>query len=400
MIPRQEYSGPTILSFGFRPFFLGAILFALAVVPVWLLVWHGTLEAPGPFLPADWHVHEMIFGYAAAVVAGFLFTAVPNWTGRMPARGIPLAALFALWILGRLAVWGALGLPPLAVLAIDCAFLFAVIAMIAREIIAGRNWRNLKVLVPLTLLCLANAMFHAETMISGSSAIGRRLGLAVLIFLIMLIGGRIIPSFTRNWLAKTGAQRMPAPFSRFDTASLFAAVPGLALWVLLPETPAAGVLLVLAGGIHLARLSRWRGGAVCPSPLLLMLHVAYLFVPLGLISAGLAPFGLLSPAAGAHLLGIGAVGGMTLAVMARATLGHTGRDLVAGPVLTAAFVLLMAAAAARVAGFQDIAPGIDGVLLAGLLWTAAFALLAWRVIPWLAAPRLARKAASRAAPRT
>ena len=184
MAARTDYSGPVLFSFGFRPFFLGACLFALAAIPAWLLIWRGTLDYSGPFLPTDWHIHEMLFGYGAAVVAGFLFTAVPNWTGRMPARGWPLALLSGLWLLGRLAAAGWLGLPALGVMAVDCAFLVAVITMIAREIIAGENWRNLKVLVPVTLLGIANACFHIEAMTEGAADVSRRLGIAVLIFML------------------------------------------------------------------------------------------------------------------------------------------------------------------------------------------------------------------------
>ncbi|HET9069809.1 MAG TPA: NnrS family protein, partial [Amaricoccus sp.] len=195
MARRTPYSGPALFSYGFRPFFLAATLFALGVVPVWLCVWLGAIALGGPFAPVDWHVHEMLFGYAAAVVAGFLFTAIPNWTGRMPTRGWPLASLAALWIAGRLAVAGLLPLSAAWTMAVDCGFLLAIVAMTGIEIVAGRNWRNLMVMAPVTLLLAANLVFHLEAMRTGTADVGRRLGLAVVIFLITLIGGRIIPSF-------------------------------------------------------------------------------------------------------------------------------------------------------------------------------------------------------------
>ncbi|MEX0301433.1 MAG: NnrS family protein [Leisingera sp.] len=394
MSARTDYSGPAFLSFGFRPFFLAACVFALLAVPLWLLIWNGELDYSGPFLLSDWHIHEMIFGYGAAVVAGFLFTAVPNWTGRMPARGWPLALLLGLWVLGRLAAAGWLGLAPLGVLAADCAFLAAVIVMIAREIIAGENWRNLKVLVPVTLLGLANALFHLEAMSEGAADISRRLGIAVLIFLIMLIGGRVVPSFTRNWLAKRAATGMPVPFGKFDAISLGAGAAALLSWVLVPWTAAAGAALLGAGLLHTLRLMRWRGMACLANPLLFMLHAAYAMVPAGLFAAGAVPFGLLEPAAAAHLFGIGAIGGMTLAVMMRATMGHSGRPLVAGPLLSVAFVLVLASAALRLAGTAALAGGWDGITLSAVLWTAGYILAAVKLVPWLITRRLGPKSVS------
>ena len=217
---RPTYSGPALFSYGFRPFFLGAGLFALVVIPLSTAVFSGRVVLAGPFPPVDWHVHEMLFGYTSAVVAGFLFTAVPNWTGRMPKRGMPLVFLLVLWTLGRLAVAGAGGLPPLTVMAVDCAFLAAIAATICAEIVAGRNWRNLKVVIPVLLYLAANMVFHLEVMRSGTSDVGRRLGFAMVIFLIMLIGGRIIPSFTRNWLSARGYDRLPRPFGLFDAVCL------------------------------------------------------------------------------------------------------------------------------------------------------------------------------------
>ncbi|WP_370283584.1 NnrS family protein [Pseudooceanicola sp.] len=395
MKTREIYEGPALFSYGFRPFFLFAGLFAAAVIPMWWLIWRGEISVSGQLAPTDWHIHEMIFGYGAAVVAGFLFTAVPNWTGRMPTRGWPLMVLLALWLAGRAGVAGLLPVGPVGAAIIDQMFLLAVAAMIAREIVAGRNWKNLKVLVPVSLLWGANILFHVEALTQGVSDIGRRLGIALLIFLIMLIGGRIVPSFTRNWLAQRSSERMPVAFNRFDGLCILVGAAALVSWVVAPFHAAS----VLAGGaaavLHLVRLLRWRGLAAWRSPLLLMLHVAYLMVPLGFGSIGAGAAGLVGPAVSAHVLGIGAVAGMTLAVMMRATMGHTGRPLVAGPWLTSAFALICAATLARVAG-QDVSlGGLDGVDLSAILWTLAFGVYLWRVAPWLIGPKVARKAVSR-----
>ena len=391
MNARNDYTGPALFSYGFRPFFLCATIFALLVIPAWWMVWRGALDLSGPFLPTDWHIHEMVFGYGAAVVAGFLFTAVPNWTGRLPTRGWPLVALLALWLFGRGAVAGFAGLRPVPVLLIDQLFLLAVAAMIAREILAGKNWRNLKVLVPVTFLWLANIVFHVEAMMQGAADFSRRLGIGLLVFLIMLIGGRIVPSFTRNWLVQRGADRLPVPFKRMDVASLLFGVFALLAWIIAPSDLICAVPAAIAAILHLLRLYRWRGIRSWPSPLLFMLHVAYAAVPVGFAVISLSALGFAGMAAGAHVFGIGAIGGMTVAVMMRATMGHTGRPLAAGRALTVAFGLVIAAAVFRVAGPALSLGDVDGVDLSAVLWTFGFAVLAWNIGPWLAGPKLGRK---------
>ncbi|SDY79950.1 NnrS family protein [Citreimonas salinaria] len=384
----DTYQGPALFSYGFRPFFLAAFLSALVLVPLWWLIWRGDVALAGHFTPVDWHVHEMVFGYGAAVVAGFLFTAVPNWTGRRPTRGWPLIVLLSIWMAGRLAVAGLTGLGPLAVAFVDQAFMLAVAVMIAHEIAAGRNWRNLMVLIPVSLLWLANALFHAEALTQGSADLSRRLGIALLVFLILLIGGRILPAFTRNWLVKRGATRLPATFDRLDGLCLLSGALALILWVVLPDHPATAGFAALAAILHLVRVLRWCGWATWQSPLLLMLHIAYLTVPLGFAAIAAAPFGVAGPAGAAHIFGIGSVGGMTVAVMMRATMGHTGRALVAGAPLMVSFLLIVGAAAARVVGPGFAPTNVDGVSLSALLWTCAFAILVWRIGPWLARPGL------------
>jgi uncharacterized protein involved in response to NO len=384
---RPSYTGPALLSSGFRPLFLLAALFAVLVLPLWMAVWSGHVTLRGPFTPTDWHIHEMLFGYTSAVIAGFLFTAIPNWTGRMPTRGWPLMALATLWMAGRLAVAGALGLGPVGVMVIDCAFMTAIGAMITTEIAAGRNWSNLKVVVPVLLYLVANVTFHWEARVQGTADVGRRLGFAMVVLLILLIGGRIIPSFTRNWLTKRGPGPLPVPFGRFDAASLALAMLALFIWVALPEAALAGGALILAGAVQALRLARWRGWRVWSSPLLAMLHVAFGFIPAGLVALGLAVLGHLPSATGLHLLGIGGIGGMTLAVMMRASLGHTGRALEAGPALALAFACVALAALARAA-----VPSDAGLWAAATLWTLGFALFVARLAPALTLPNPGRRA--------
>lgn len=385
---RPQYTGPALFSYGFRPMFLAAGLWAVLVVPLWMFAWSGTVVLGGPFSALDWHIHELLFGYTGVAIAGFLFTAIPNWTGRMPVRGWPLMMLAALWVVGRLAVAGALGIGPVAVMLVDSAFMAAIAAMVTIEIVAGRNWSNLKVVVPVLLYLAANIIFHIEAMTAGSADVGRRLGFAMVVLLILLIGGRIIPSFTRNWLVKhaSGPGALPVPFGRFDAVSLGATLLALLVWVVWPMSLSTGLLLVMAGVGQGIRMLRWHGWRVWSSGLVVMLHVAFAFVPAGLVALGLASWDLVSVAAGFHLLGIGGVGGMTLAVMMRASLGHTGRALRAGPALMLAFACVALAAVFRVTF-----PHPEGLWIAAALWAAAFAIFVWRFVPVLSLPNPARR---------
>jgi uncharacterized protein involved in response to NO len=377
-VPRyRAYEGPALFRQGFRPFFLAAGLWGATAVPLWLLAFHGSIAVPTAFDPAAWHAHEMIFGFAAAVVAGFLLTAIPNWTGRLPLQGLPLITLFTLWLVGRGAMAGsaAIGAGPAAVL--DLAFLVALLTVALREILAGRNWRNLPLLLALALLIAANTLTHLHaTGLAEMGALGQRLGVAILVLLINLIGGRIIPSFTRNWLSKRGAGSLPAAFGGFDKLCLLTTLLALASWVFLPEHPLVGIALLTAGALNLGRLARWRGARCLSEPLVWSLHLGFLWVPLGLLLLGLASFlpETLLATAGLHALTAGAVGAMTLAVMTRATLGHAGRELRADRATTIIYLAVALAAATRVAA--PAFPQVYSQLLwaSGLLWTLAFAL--------------------------
>ncbi len=379
---------PAVLSYGFRPFFLLGALYAGLTVLVWLPIATGHLRTASLFAPVDWHAHELLFGYLAAIVTGFLLTAIPNWTGRLPVQGLPLAVLVLIWAAGRAAVFCSASIGWLAAMAIDCAFLLSVVIAAATEIVAGRNWRNLKVLAPVSVLLAANLLFHLEARFQGSADIGRRLGIAAAIVLIMLVGGRIIPSFTRNWLARENPGRLPVPFNRFDAIAIMVSGLALACWTALPAAAATGALLVAGGLLNLARLARWTGERTWRDPLVLVLHAAYAFVPAGLLVAGL---GALMPdtvpaAAGIHLLGIGAIGSMTLAVMARATLGHTGRALVADRATCLIFAAILLAAPFRLAAV--FRPDVTALLhVAAALWSTAFLGYALRYGLMLVSPR-------------
>ena len=373
----RAWRGPAILTYGFRPFFFGAGVWAALAMALWVPMLSGHLTLPTAFDPVSWHAHEFLFGYLGAVIAGFLLTAVPNWTGRLPIVGWPLGGLFALWLIGRGAVGLSMHLPPLMVALADLALPLALAGVIGREIVAGKNWRNLIVLAMLAVMALGNAVFHWEAARGDYAAggYGLRIGLSAVIMMIAVIGGRIVPSFTRNWLVKRPAGRRPVPpMQRFDKVALLALLVGLPVWIALPDHPVTGALLLLAGGLHVVRLGRWAGERTLAEPLVAVLHLGYAFLPLGALGIGvgiLAPgsFGL---AAAQHLWMGGAAGLMTLAVMTRATLGHTGQTLTAGPGTVAIYSALVVAVLARLAAglWADQAHFL--LMLAGLAWITAF----------------------------
>ncbi|MDI1266602.1 MAG: NnrS family protein [bacterium] len=368
----RDYQGPALFSYGFRPFFFFGSVYAGAIVLVWLPVFYGELELRSAFAPRDWHVHEMLFGYIAAVIAGFLLTAVPNWTGGLPLQGRPLMLLFSAWVAGRIAVSLSAAIGWTTAAAIDSLFLILLAAAAAREIIAGRKWSNLPVVGIVGLLAAVNLAFHLEAHFAGLAEYATRSGVAIVIVLVALIGGRIIPSFTRNWLARQAPGPMPVPFGRFDAVTMAMTVAVLALWIVQPLQRATGAMLLACGVLHAIRLVRWRGHRTFADRLVLILHVAYAFIPAGFILSALSAFGLILPSAGIHAWTGGAIGAMTLAVMSRATLGHTGRRLEASLATHAIYAAVITAALARVCAVLEV--DHTGVLLvvAGIAWAAAF----------------------------
>lgn len=382
---RAAYRGPALFSFGFRPFFLFGALWA-AIAPA---LWVAALAGVDPLhlqLSMEWHAHEMLFGYAGAIVAGFLTTSIPNWTGRMPIIGGPLAALAGVWVAGRIAMLVAS--QSIAAALIDSAFLILFAAVVWREIVAGANWRNVPVALLASLLAGANLLFHARLFDPALFAIAERLSLGALALLIALIGGRITPSFTRNWLAQRRAPALPAPNGRIDTIAQAVCVAAVAAWLALPAHALTGWLLGAGGVMILVRLARWRGLDTGGEALVWILHVGYGWLGLSLILMGasvLAPEAV-PRSAGIHALATGAIGVMTLAVMTRASLGHTGRPLHAGPAITALYLCINAAALARViSAFNGGA--LPLLSLSAALWCAGFlgfGLVFW---PLLTKPR-------------
>ena len=366
-----------MFSAGFRPFFLLAGLWAAVAVPLWLYAYAGGLALPAALPAVIWHVHEMVFGFAFAAAAGFLLTAIPNWTGRLPLRGAPLALLALLWVAGRAAVLLSAHLGAGIAALIDLAFPAAMMSVVARELVAGRNWRNLPMLAALALLFTGSLLVHLHALgIAYTALAGNRLGVATLLMLIALVGGRIVPSFTRNWLAKQRpGGNMPAPSGPLDLAALAAAFAALTAWVAAPQAAVTQWLAIAAGLALGVRLSRWRGLATAREPLLFVLHAGYGWLAFGLLLLGvngIAPF--LPPGAALHALTVGAVGTMTLAVMTRATLGHSGRALVADRATSLAYVLVSLAALLRLAAPLGGEGFLALTLAAGAAWSFAFLL--------------------------
>lgn len=386
------------LSQGFRPFFLMTASWAAMALVIWLTAFAVGLEIPSRLDPMSWHVHEMLFGFVMAAVAGFLLTAIPNWTGRLPVHGLPLGSLVSLWLIGRLATFCSGHLPVVAGILLDLAFPAALIAIAAREIVAGRNWRNLVMLVPVSVLGLANLLMHLEAAgVDVPVGIGWRLGLGAVLVLIAVVGGRILPSFTRNWLAKRRDNGLPAAFGAVDRAALLGIVLVLPAWALLPENAVVGGLLLVVAALHAWRLVRWQGLATGPEPLLLILHLGYAWLPLGLGLLGLATLDLGGMATGVpqsaaiHALTAGNAATMILAVMTRATRGHTGRDLVSDRMTNGIYLLITLAAATRVAA--AFAPDLTMPLLtvSAAFWVASFLLFVIAYGGMLFGPRPAPK---------
>ncbi len=371
---QRPQTGPAILDRGFRLFFLAAAAWAALLMVLFIFMWTGTPILAPALSVTDWHAHELLFGYTGAVIAGFLLTAVPNWTKRFPVSGWRLVALFTLWLAGRFAVGFSEVLGPWPTTIVELAFPVGLAFVIAREVIAGKNYRNLRVLILVALFAIADAGFLYESFETGAADISKRAAISVIIMLIMLMGGRVIPSFTRNWLAQRKVQNLPIPFNRFDAATMALSALAFILWTLFPETLWAAFALIAAAAANAVRLARWKGWQTTPEQLVLVLHVAYAFVPLGQLALGLGiVFPDLVPPTGAlHLLTAGAIGMMTLAMMTRVSLGHTGGVLHADLWIKAIYWSAFGAVMLRFA--YDYAYVTPMLHTSAALWILAFVL--------------------------
>lgn len=384
---------------GFRIFFLAAGLYAVFTLVVWE-GWLGIHAVGGmvtqtPFAPTPhvWHAHEMIFGFAGAALGGFFLTAVPNWTGTRAAQKLFIAAVSGLWLAGRVAVWFSASLPPVVVAFAALAFLPVLATKIASQLIQRPKPQNVMFLGILGVIWLGDLLVQAEWMglAWGDASRGLRAGLFGTVALIAILGGRITPAFTRNAMTRAGHHtRLPGSRKQIDAVAMASAIAlPVAVLANAPE-PLTGAIALGAGLGALGRLSQWRPGWTLPYPILWAMHLAYAALGVGYVLIGLSALGYGSEVSALHVLGIGAVGGMTIAVMSRASLGHTGRPLIASPCMTVGYGLVALAALFRWIGSTAFDFYYPAVLASGALWIAAFTLFLVALLPALLGPRMPR----------
>lgn len=385
----------SVFAYGFRPTFLLAGLAAVVLVPAWALslVMNASLGTSWP--PMLWHAHEMLFGFVAIVIAGFLLTAVPSWTGQKGFAGTPLMLLAGVWLAAR-ALNASSGLwPPYLVSAVDLAFLPTLGVLVARPLLRSKS-RNTPLLLVLTVLWLTNVGFHFGLLHSNAPLALRALhiGIDVVLVLVTIIGGRIVPAFTTSSLRPVGL----ADAVRNRTAVTVLAIVSMLVMTLIdvfaPETHLAGVAAGLAALAQVVRLAQWGSWHTRRQPIVWVLHLSYAWLPIGLALKAIALlWGAAFAAFWLHGLTIGALTTMTLAVMTRASLGHTGRPLIVDPLITLAYLLLTAAAVIRVFGLAAFGLSYPSVIvLTALCWFVAFAIFLAIYAPIFWQPRVDGKA--------
>ncbi len=352
----------------FRPFYLGGAFFAAIAVPLWLGMWYHNCFTPS--LPSlYWHAHEMVFGFAGAIIIGFLFTAARNWTGLPLPAGIPLGLLVSLWLVSRVGMFFAYG-PVLAV--VDSLLLLIVAGVLARKFILARSWRSMPLVIVLSLLAGANIAFHAaaHNLIPISPLQAIEAGLLFVVLIEMIVGGRVVPGFSAN--AAPGVWRW-RPTWLHPGSFMLAAAAFLADSFHVPG-PLTGTLALLAGAAVAVQAIGWNALAARSNPMQWILHAAYAWIPIGLVLLGLASFGIVPRSAAIHALAVGSMGGLIIGMITRTSLGHSGRVVRAGRVEVTAFILVLLAAALRVASALIPPFYFAGMLAAGTAWAAAFLL--------------------------
>jgi uncharacterized protein involved in response to NO len=358
-----------LFALGFRPLYLLAGAYAALGVPLWALQYAGVLPGADP----NWHAHEMLFGYAFAVIAGFLLTAVRAWTGRPTPTGAALAAIAALWLGAR--VLALFSLPAAA--AADAVFALAVAWGIGRPIVASRN-RNWFFIVLVLAIGAASVAFLALP------GVALAIGLDLVLVVMVIMGGRVIPGFTNNALPGAGARRI-----QWLEHGALGSVLLLLLFDLTNLERAASIAALAAAALHGARLALWAPLKTRANPILWILHLSYAWIVVHLALRGCAGFGLAPAALATHALTVGAIGGLTLGMMTRTARGHTARPLKAGPAEVAAYVLVQAAAIVRVLLPLALPSAYAAaVSISAALWSAAFALFVVAFYPILSRPRL------------
>ncbi len=372
------------LRLGFRPFYLGGALLAALAVPLWVAMFLGTVQVATAVPGVLWHAHEMVYGFAVAIIIGFLLTAGKNWTGLATPRGPMLGALALLWLAARLA---ALTGPTLLYALLDVALLPTVAVIFARLLWRAKNYRNLPLALILLLLGSANAVFHAVALgwlaLPAMTALHTALGLIIMIE--SVIAGRVIPAFTMS--AIPGLKLVTTPLR--ERITLAATALGLLWWVAAPTNGWGAGLLYMAAALQAWRFWRWQPWRTRHKPILWVLHVAYGWIPVGLLALGLAQIGWLAVSVGVHALAVGATGGLIIGMITRTARGHTGRPLTVGWPEVLAYALVVAGAIFRVLVPLWLPDWYAAALvLAALAWSTAFLLYVWVYTPWLMRTRL------------
>ncbi len=379
---------------GAAPLFIAGSLWAAFAMAIWLLALGNVLEVPGPLGALDWHVHELLYGFVPAIVVGYMLSIIANWSGRLPLNGRPRSLMLLLWLAGRLALLSAPpgGFPIAA--AIDAAFLLVALCLVAREAIRGRDWRAARLLVPLAALALGNCLFLWQAIAGASPATGlpARIGIAAIVLLISLVGGMLVPSFTRRWLAQAGQPALPRTWLALERAAIGASAIALLGWIAAPAHPGSGVLLLVAGALQAMRWLRWQGWRSVREPMILALHVGYGFLPAGFLLVG---FGAVAPEVGwprhgdaIHAWTAGAIGTTMLAMMVQVALRRARLAIRADVTITTMLGAVIGAGLMRSIG------GLESEFAVGIAaggWIAAFAGYALVFGPMLSAPPPARR---------
>ena len=389
----QPQPGFALFNYGFRPFFFLAGLFGVVSVPLWVGLFSAQIDLNLAAAPYLWHGHEMLFGYSAAAIAGFFLTVVPNWTTVTARKGNILVVLSALWLLGRVAFWSQGHIPYSLVIAADMLFLIAFTALVLRPLLDPQHRRQFVFVPILFALIGANAMTHLGILgFDGLGldwgAHGLTLGLDAIIVLIVVMGGRVTPSFTSSYLGHGDPNIKVRQNAKLDRLVLNATWAMLAINQLAPDHPLAGGVTLFAAVLHAARLSGWQGWRTLANPILWVLHLGYVWLIVGLTLRGLSAFDVLAASDALHALTIGAVGTFTMGVMTRASLGHTGRVIKAAPMIVAAYVLISLAALSRLATAVWPEYSVELVMVSGVAWTVAFVAFLAVYAPILMRPRI------------
>lgn len=378
---------PAVLAYGFRPFFLLAGIHASIAIPLWVAMLEG-LDLAGLALPAHvWHAHEMLFGFVAAAVAGFLLTAVPSWTNRRGYAGAPLAGLVLLWIAGRAVTTIPMDLSPLWIAVIDLAFVPMLALTILPALVRSGNRRNLVFIGLLALLFASNLHFH----LSGAVATGPLLlGMNVMFFMLTMLGGRIVPAFTSAALKQQGLEAQIRRYQPLDKAVLIGVGGVLVVDLVFPNGSLALLVAVVTALLLCVQLSKWQGHRTLKMPIIWVLHAAYMWLPMCLALKAAWMIGAPVPGTSwLHALTVGAIATMIMGVMSRASLGHTGRALVAPGGIVVAYYLVTGAALSRVFGLILFpAAGALWMVVSAFLWCLAFALFVVTYAPILCRPRI------------